>query len=583
MHSVVDILGSSQGLITMAIAAVVGIGSPFMDRLVIRRKRIQWQELYNSRIGLTPEHLKPPEDGKNAKKGAKAHPDLKGLIDQLDKLSILMIRIRNVGSSDVEVGDINPPLMVTFGSRVVWDARISEASDNALREQILEKLEFFPNGTATATPTTPATPAKAKRRDLPTLRSILNGRWERALAEQSEPTKKDKPLEQWRSVQLDDLWLRRKQSFILVMVLHEGDESDEIHEDDADPSSKISKSYEVTGGHRNGRTIIERKTQRRLTWPVVTTAIGVILVGALLGTVLAKEIVGGQHPAVADVTCTSGTVDIAGSSAFGPIVQTLGQTYAADCPGAHINVDSSGSLDGVRELEQQSAAAGADDAALSDGKSVDSTAGLRQQVVAVLVYGLVINSDVGIDRLTTDQVSGIYSGRYTNWNQLGGADEPIQIVGRSGGSGTRQAFERYVLHTSEGVLSSNNCLTKDLPVTEPTILCERDTTQELINAVKSAPGAIGYADVSDETTKQAVRAGALTAVSLDGRYPQVNLLPNYPFWTVEYLYTKDVQGEALQDFLKYLNSPSAQATLLSAGYTPCFSKDNVLNPLCSSR
>jgi ABC-type phosphate transport system substrate-binding protein len=72
-------------------------------------------------------------------------------------------------------------------------------------------------------------------------------------------------------------------------------------------------------------------------------------------------------------------------------------------------------------------------------------------------------------------------------------------------------------------------------------------------------------------------------VSLDGRYPQVNSLPDYPFWTVEYLYTKNGNGQALQDFLAYLNSSSAQATLLGAGYTPCFSKDDVLNPLCTSR
>jgi ABC-type phosphate transport system substrate-binding protein len=120
-------------------------------------------------------------------------------------------------------------------------------------------------------------------------------------------------------------------------------------------------------------------------------------------------------------------------------------------------------------------------------------------------------------------------------------------------------------------------------VSEPTTLCERNTTQELLDAVRSAPGGIGYADVSDETTKQAVRAGDLTAVSLDGRYPLIDSLPDYPFWTVEYLYTKDDQGAPLQAFLKYLNSPAAQATLLSAGYTPCFSKDNVLNPLCTSR
>jgi ABC-type phosphate transport system substrate-binding protein len=283
------------------------------------------------------------------------------------------------------------------------------------------------------------------------------------------------------------------------------------------------------------------------------------------------------------VQCTTGTVNITGSSAFGPIVQTLGQTYVADCPGAHVNVDSSGSLDGVRNLAEQSAGAGADDAALSDGKSVDSTAGLRQQMVAVLVYGLVVNKNVGVDRLTTDQVRGIYGGQYTNWQQLGGADEPIQIVGRSGGSGTRQAFERYVLRTSEGVLSSNNCLSKDLSQASSTILCERDTTQELVSAVTASPGGIGYADVSDETTKDAIRAGDLIAVSLDGRYPQTDSLPDYPFWTVEYLYTKDGEGEPLQEFLKFLNSPSAQTTLLSAGYTPCFSKDNVLNPLCTSR
>lgn len=572
MHSVVDILGSSQGLITMAIAAGVGIGSPFMDRLVIRRKRVQYQVLYNSKIGLTPDSFEPAEKNHSE----KAHPELKGLVEQLDKLSVMMIRVRNVGSSDIEVGDINPPLTVTFDSREVWDARVSEASESALREQILEKLKFpdaTENGSAPLKSDEPVVVVQVKRRDLRTLRRLLTGRLEDALTEPSAPVKDDTEPEPWRSVQLDDLWLRRKQSFILVLVLHEANK---------DAKGITKDDFEISGGHHNGRTIIEPKPQRRFTWPVVTTAIGVILVGALVGTVLAKAIVGGQRPIVtADVQCTTGTVNIAGSSAFGPIVQTLGQTYLADCPGAHVNVDSSGSLDGVRNVAEPSA--GADDAALSDGKSVDSTTGLRQQMIAVLVYGLVVNKNVGVDRLTTDQVRGIYGGQYTNWQQLGGADEPIQIVGRSGGSGTRQAFERYVLRASEGVLSSNNCLSKDLSQASPTILCERDTTQELISAVRASPGGIGYADVSDETTKDAVRAGDLIAVSLDGRYPLTDSLPDYPFWTVEYLYTKDDEGEPLQDFLKFLDGPSAQATLLSAGYTPCFSKDNVVNPLCTSR
>jgi ABC-type phosphate transport system substrate-binding protein len=206
-------------------------------------------------------------------------------------------------------------------------------------------------------------------------------------------------------------------------------------------------------------------------------------------------------------------------------------------------------------------------------------------LVAVLVYSVVINSDVGIDHLSTAQLDGIYSGRYTNWHQLGGPSLPIRLVGRGESSGTRRAFERYVLNGSEGVLSSDGCLTKDRTTNAPTIRCERDTTEELIHAVATVPGAIGYGDVANAATKSEVRGGAIVTVKLNGLYPQVDSLPNYPFWTVEYLYTKGrpTAGSPLREFLDYLSSDSAQATLLGAGYTPCVPKDGVLNPLCTRR
>ena len=52
LRSIVDVLGSAPGISTMAIVAVVGIGSPFLDRWVLRRRRVQYQVLYNSKIGL---------------------------------------------------------------------------------------------------------------------------------------------------------------------------------------------------------------------------------------------------------------------------------------------------------------------------------------------------------------------------------------------------------------------------------------------------------------------------------------------------------------------------------------------------
>jgi ABC-type phosphate transport system substrate-binding protein len=191
-----------------------------------------------------------------------------------------------------------------------------------------------------------------------------------------------------------------------------------------------------------------------------------MLVGALLASLII-----GRHQASPNppIPCAAGTVDIDGSSAFGPIVQTVAATYVAGCPAAHVNVDSSGSIDGVRALADQGKAPTL--AALSDGATDEPTPGLHKQLVAVLVYSMVINTSVGIDHLTSAQLAGIYSGRYTNWSQLGGPAIPIRIVGRGEGSGTRRAFERYVLSGSEGVLSSDDCRTRDRIATAPTIRC----------------------------------------------------------------------------------------------------------------
>lgn len=562
LRSVVDVLGSNQGIITMTLAALVGLGSPILDRLVIRRKRVQYQVVYNSKIGLSPVFLEP--DGDRRPTPAHMNPELTHLAHQLEKLSVMIIRIRNAGSADIEEPDIQPPLSVTFGNRIVWDARISEASDDQLRQHIRENLQFFTNPDAVRTE--PQRPADDFR-SLGVVRRWLA----RRLADAVTPEAGDQQAEpepQWHGVRLANLWMRRKQSFILVVVLHEA----ESH------AAAISKEYEVTGGHGNGRTIIDQRKQGWFRWPVVATAIGVILVGALVGTILARVIVGAQPTAAPDVPCAPGQVNVAGSSAFGPIVQKLGDTYMSKCPGATVTVDSSGSLDGVRALTGDPQRT--DLAALSDGATDEPTTNLDKRLVAVLIYTMVINKDVGIDQLTSAQLAGIYNGTYTNWHQLGGADLPIQIVGRGESSGTRRAFERYVLRGSEGVLSSDDCMTKDRITSAPTIRCERDTTDELIAAVQGAPGGIGYADVATQSTKDAVRGGSLVTVRLDGRYPQVDSLPEYPFWTVEYLYTR---GSTLGAFVSYLNSDSAQAVLLSAGYTPCVPRSGVLNPLCSGR
>lgn len=271
-QSIVDILGSNQGTISLGVAAAVAMGSPLVDRLLIRRKRVQYQVLYNSKIGLSPVLLGSDGDDPPS---VPTNPQLDHLAELLEYLSVVIVRIRNTGSYDITESDFEPPLSFTFGSRVVWDARVSEASDPQLRRHIRENMEFF-NRDPVGAPKRTAETAGEDYRNLPTLRRWLAPRLSAWLTPATSSVLVDSAEPQWHGVRLARLWLRRKQSFILVVVLRETNSD----------AAEITKDYRVTGGHSTGKTIIDERRQRRFGWPVVATAIGVLLVGALLATLI---------------------------------------------------------------------------------------------------------------------------------------------------------------------------------------------------------------------------------------------------------------------------------------------------------
>jgi ABC-type phosphate transport system substrate-binding protein len=563
-------------MITLAVAAIVGIGSSPLDRWVLRRRRIQYQVVYNSKIGLDTVLQEHDEDEESSPKSTNP---LGRLVHELERLSVVIIRIRNTGTADIEEPDVAPPLSVAFGNRVIWNARVSEASTRELRAQIRANMEFFTHSGWLTQDELNALDSKRSTgydyRNLSEVRRWLVRRLARTLTQAPDEPPAAEPEPQWHGIRVANLGLRRRQSFILMVVLREA----------VDDGREVSKDYQVTGGHTNRNTIIHERRQGWFRWPVVTTAIGVILIGALLGTIAGKAIIGAQPDlASPGVPCVAGTAGLAGSSAFGPIVQTIGADYMATCPGSDVSVNADGSIDGVRMLRQQGPGSAADQAALSDGPSAEAPDDMGRQQLVVLVYSLLVNRDVGVDHLSTGQVLGIYSGEYTNWSQLGGADLPIRLVGREGGSGTRRTLEQYVLNGSEGGLSSSSCLAKDQIPDAPTILCELPTTGDVVNTVRTVPGAIGYADIANQATKNALTAEQTVPVSLDGRAPQVRSLPQYPFWTVEYLYTWTPGTRSpISAFVDYLKSDPAQDALRAAGYTPCVAPGGSLNPLCTQR
>lgn len=549
VRTLADVLTSSRGLVPIAVVAGATILAPVIDRYVIRRRRVIYRELYNSKIGLNPVTLSDSDNG-----AVQADPELVRTVQLLEPLSVVVIRIRNTGSFDIGPDDWEHPLQFTFGRRVVWDARVSDAKDG-LREVVRNGLEFF-------THDEPSPDTGTAR--LSGVRALLPQRLT-ALLRQTDPP--DVPAPQWHGVRLEQLSLKRREKFKLVVVLREPDEW---------RGGPLSKDLDVTGRLSGGRIKDERK-QRWLSWPMVTGAIGVLLTGALLSMLLVA-VSRGSEPG-----CGTGTLAVHGSSAFARIMNSIATEYHGQCPGATITTQAVGSVSAVRELGPLPADQKDSLAVLSDGKASDAGPELVTQPVAVLVYSLVVNKSVGLDQLSGEQVRGIFSGKYTNWSQLReGPSIPIRVVGRGQESGTRKTFEEKVLGTAEPGLSSDDCRT---PIRDPhaaVVRCERGTTDDLLRAVGDTPGAIGYADVP--AAKIAAAGSQVAMAKLDDRYPDVTSIDaGYRFWTVEYLYTKGVpeNDSLLKQFLDYLRSSTARAELQDAGYTPCVTKQGLLDQYCT--
>ncbi|ATY14676.1 phosphate-binding protein [Amycolatopsis sp. AA4] len=551
LRALAEVLTSDRGIVPIAVVAGATILAPIVDRYVIRRRRVIYRELYNSKIGLNPVTLRDQENG-----AVQADPELVRTVQLLEPLSVVVIRIRNTGSFDIGPDDWEHPLQFTFGRRVVWDARVSDAKDG-LREVVRNGLEFFTHDQPT--------PESGTAR-LSGVRALLSQRLSGFLRQPESPAPAPQ-TPQWHGVRLEQLSLKRREKFKLVVVLREPDDWQ---------GGPLSKELDVTGRLSGGRIKDERK-QRWLSWPVVTVAIGVLLTGVLLSTLI---VAASRGPAAG---CGTGNLAVHGSSAFARIMNSIATEYHGQCPEAAITTQAVGSVSAVRELGPLPAEQKDSLAVLSDGKATGAGTDLVTQPVAVLVYSLVVNKSVGVDHLSSEQVRGIFSGKYTDWAQLReGPSIPVRIVGRGQESGTRKTFEEKVLSAAEPGLSSDDCRTPTRAPHAAVVRCERGTTDELLRAVGDTPGAIGYADVP--AAKIAAASGRVAMAKLDDRYPDVTSIDaGYRFWTVEYLYTKGVpeNDSLLKQFIDYLRSSTARAELQDAGYTPCVTKQGLLDQYCT--
>ncbi|MBM9508900.1 substrate-binding domain-containing protein [Actinacidiphila acididurans] len=333
----------------------------------------------------------------------------------------------------------------------------------------------------------------------------------------------------------------------------------------------------VTGGLRAGKVHKNKARTVDATTPAISrTAYGIIGVFcvalAVLGALVVRLDTRQMHP----MGCATGSLTVAGSTAFQPAAADLAARYEQQCPGSHITVAGRGSeVDTQQLIAEGDKAKGASPAVVvfSDGQSEGDSRHLQGKPVAVVAFALVVNDDVKVKDLPLSAIRKMYgiSSYVTQWDQVGGPSGlPIRLVSRAGGSGTRNIFEQRVLGHTEPGRTSSDCAHPTIPSNIGPLRCELASTQDVLDMVGRTQGGIGYAEL------QAARdAKGVHVLSIGGMAPAAAADGSYPFAEIEYAYTygDPAEGSLAESFLNYTLSSGGKEVLKSHGHLPCESPE----------
>lgn len=260
------------------------------------------------------------------------------------------------------------------------------------------------------------------------------------------------------------------------------------------------------------------------------------------------------------LVCVPGSLTVEGSSAFGPAAKLAATEYHAYCPGATIDVDTPGTVEGLRRLHDAPADERSHRLALSDGSQWQGFTELEGHPVAVVPFTFVVNDSVPVEGLRLDQARNIFTGAVSTWNEIPGTTAPadVRVVVRSDNSGTRRTLEQHVLGTPDKPIpqaeaTSDDCVTRRPGAAKDpkAIVCERATTSDVLNRIAAVTDTVGYADTGD-----VARTSRVKPVDLEGRRADLDgILNGYPFWTVEYVYSygKLTNGSLAKAFTDHLS------------------------------
>ena len=234
----------------------------------------------------------------------------------------------------------------------------------------------------------------------------------------------------------------------------------------------------------------------------------------------------------------SGTIVITGSTSVEKILTEMKDEFCAMYPNVTIEYTGSGSSAGIKDTKAGTNNIGASSRELKEDEVEDA---LKTEVFAYDGIAVIVNpANEAASDITVEQLCDIYSGKITNWSELGGEDADIFVVSREESSGTRSAFEELIALEDAGGLTSAAAVSEGNGPVQA--------------AVAENANAIGYVSFSfiDDSVKALTVGGveATAELAKSGEYPL-----SRPFL---FCYYDDKVTDAGKAFLEFALSEDGQ-------------------------
>lgn len=167
-----------------------------------------------------------------------------------------------------------------------------------------------------------------------------------------------------------------------------------------------------------------------------------------------------------------------------------------------------------------------------------------------------VHSDNPVDKLTVEQIQDIYSGKITNWNEVGGEDEEIRAFQRPEESGSQSALVNMM---------------GEVPVMEP-------PSEDIVSAMggiirettnyQNRKNAIGFS--FRHFSQNMVENGKIKYIAVEGIEPSKENIQNesYPLVDQFYAITAGTENPYVVEFIEWMQSPQGQKLIELTGYVP---------------